>query len=52
MFEGFSEDLRKSDETDNILSILTTGVTGGVTNWGYILEKVGLQMWGLRHTRA
>lgn len=25
---------------------MRSGVTGGVTNWGYILEKVGLQKWG------
>ena len=24
--------------------ILTTGVTGGVTKWGYIFEKVGLHI--------
>lgn len=51
-FEGFSEGVWMGEETDNILSILATGVTGGVTNWGYIFEKVGLQNRGLRHTRA
>jgi len=24
-------------------AVLGTGVTGGVTKWGYIFEKVGLQ---------
>lgn len=28
--------------------ILGTGVTGGVTKWGYIFEKVGLQKRVLR----
>lgn len=26
-------------------SILGSGVTTGVTNWGYIFRKVGLQKW-------
>lgn len=30
-------------------SILGSGVTGGVTNWGYIFRKVGLQKWGKTH---
>lgn len=25
---------------------LKGGVTGGVTKWGYIFRKVGLQIWG------
>ena len=25
------------------------GVTTGVTNWGYIFGKVGLQKWGKTH---
>lgn len=29
-------------------AVLGTGVTGGVTKWGYIFRKVGLQKWGLR----
>lgn len=30
-------------------SILGSGVTSGVTNWGYIFRKVGLQKWGKTH---
>lgn len=30
-------------------SILGSGVTTGVTNWGYIFRKVGLQKWGKTH---
>ena len=33
-------------------AILGSGVTGGVTNWGYIFEKVGLQNWGYRGTKS
>lgn len=29
--------------------ILGSGVTSGVTNWGYIFRKVGLQKWGKTH---
>lgn len=29
-------------------AVLGTGVTGGVTKWGYIFRKVGLQKWVLR----
>lgn len=29
--------------------ILGSGVTSGVTNWGYIFRKVGLQKWGKMH---
>ena len=31
-------------------SILGSGVTTGVTNWGYIFRKVGLQKWVKLHT--
>lgn len=30
------------------MSILGSGVTGGVTKWGYIFQKVGLQKWVFR----
>lgn len=39
-------------ETDNILSILATGGTGGGTKWRDIFQKVEGQNRGLRHTRA
>lgn len=41
-----------SGETDNILSILTTGLAGGLAKWTCIFGKVDLQNRGLRHTRA
>lgn len=51
-FEGFSEGVWMSGETDNILSILTTGLAGGLAKWTCIFGKVDLQNRGLRHTRA
>lgn len=37
---------------DDILSILATGLAGGLAKWTCIFEKVDLQNKGLRHTRA
>ena len=33
-------------------SFFGSGVTGGVTNWGYIFKKVGLQKWGKTHNNS
>ena len=45
---GGVERRREGAEEGQKGAILGSGVTGGVTKWGYIFEKVGLQIRGFR----
>ena len=44
---GFEGRLSGVCRLELIWAIFRSGVTGGVTKWGYIFEKVGLQISGL-----
>ena len=46
--DGIAVEGRKEEEGEK-WPIFRGGVTGGVTKWGYIFQKVGLHIWGFAY---